>query len=79
MKTLKEKTVLVRARVPERRMREAEDILAKLGMKPSDAINMLMAQVELHQGLPFEMTLNREPVLSADEQAGEWTEAFGAY
>lgn len=72
--------MLVRARVPARRLQKAERILGKLGMKPSDAINMLMAQVELHQGLPFSLNLQREPLLlSADAQAEAWTEALGEY
>lgn len=72
--------MLVRARVPSKRLKRAERILSKLGMKPSDAINMLMAQVELHQGLPFNVSIQKEPLLlSADGQAEEWTEAFGEY
>ena len=74
-----EKSVLVRARVPAARMRNAETILGKLGLKPGDAINMLMAQVELHQGLPFDMTLEPGALLAADAQAVEWTEALGEY
>lgn len=80
MKTVTtEKTVLVRARVPFKRLQKAERILGKLGMKPSDAINMLMAQVELHQGLPFNVSIQREPLLSAEGQAEAWTEALGEY
>ena len=80
MKAATEKTMLVRARVPSQRLRRAERILSKLGMKPSDAINMLMAQVELHQGLPFMVNIQKEPLLlSADGQAEAWTEAFGEY
>jgi addiction module RelB/DinJ family antitoxin len=79
MKAMGQKTTLVRARVPSKRLRNAEEILGKLGLKPGDAINMLMAQVELHQGLPFDMTLSQGSLLTADAQGGEWTEAFGEY
>jgi addiction module RelB/DinJ family antitoxin len=79
MKALQEPSVLVRARVPARRLRNAEHILAKMGLKTSDAINILMAQVELRQGLPFDMFLGDQATLSADVQAGEWTEALGEY
>ncbi len=72
--------MLVRARVPSKRLQRAERILSKLGMKPSDAINMLMAQVELLQGLPFNVSLQKDPLLlSADGQAEAWTEALGEY
>jgi len=38
-----------------------------------------MAQIELHQGLPFDMSLPVGGTLAPEDQAGEWTEAFGAY
>lgn len=79
MKTTESKTVLVRARVPALRLRNAQRVLDKMGLKTSDAINVLMAQIELHQGLPFDMTLSTGGTLSSEDQAAEWTEAFGAY
>lgn len=51
-----ETTSLFRVRVPADRLREAEEILARLGMKPGDAFNMLLAQIEMRQALPFEVT-----------------------
>lgn len=74
-----ETTSLFRARVPADRLRKAEEILARLGMKPGDAFNMLLAQIELREGLPFEVT-TRPPVLqSSEQQAAEWQEALVAY
>ena len=73
-----ENTVLFRARVPAGRLQRAEEILARLGMKPGDAFNMLLAQIEMHNGVPFELTTPPR-LLSAREQAGAWTEALGAY
>ena len=40
---------------------------------------MLLAQIEIRQGLPFEVTAQVQPLLSSQEQATAWTEAFGAY
>ncbi|NCD23385.1 MAG: hypothetical protein EOL90_10670 [Spartobacteria bacterium] len=74
-----ESSVLVRARVPAKRLRNAEKILARLGMKPGDAVNLLFAQVELRRGLPFTVSLADAPLLSGERQGTEWTEAFGAY
>lgn len=74
-----EPTSLFRARVPAGRLREAEKILARLGMKPGDAFNMLLAQIELRQALPFEVTTRPPELLSTDRQAAEWQEALGAY
>ena len=79
MKTTREPALLVRARVPARRLRNAEKILARLGLKPGDAINLLLAQVELRQGLPFGVSLQAPPLVSSAEQAAAWTEALGAY
>lgn len=72
-------TTLFRARVPATRLRKVEKILARLGMKPSDAFNMMLAQIELREGLPFEVTTRPPQVLSTEQQASEWQEALGAY
>jgi hypothetical protein len=40
---------------------------------------MLLAQIEIRQGLPFEVNTQPKPLLSAEEQATVWTESFGAY
>lgn len=72
-------TSLFRVRVPEKRLRKAEKILARLGMKPCDAFNMLLAQIELREALPFEVTTRPPVVLDPEQQAAEWQEAFGAY
>ena len=74
-----ENTVLFRARVPADRLQRAEGILARLGMKPGDAINMLLAQIEMRDALPFEVTTRPPELLSAERQATEWQEVLGAY
>lgn len=68
-----------RTQVPVRRLRRAEKILRKLGLSPAEAANMLLAQIEIRKGLPFDVSLVSKPLLSADEQAAVWTEALGAY
>lgn len=72
-------TVIVRTRVPVRRLRRAERILHRLGLTAADAVNLLLAQIEIRQGLPFEVRMPPRPLLSAEDQASAWTEAFGAY
>jgi addiction module RelB/DinJ family antitoxin len=76
---MKESSILLRARVPEKRYRNAERILDRLGMNPGDAVNLLLAQIELRQGLPFDVSLTPGSLLSADQQAQAWTEALGEY
>lgn len=72
-------TAIVRTRVPARRLQRAERILHRLGLTPADAVNMLLAQIEIRQGLPFEVCTQPTPLLSVGEQAAAWTEALGAY
>ena len=72
-------TTLFRSRVPTERLRNAEKILDQLGLKPGDAFNILLAQIEIHKGLPFDVTTQVKTMLSAHEQAQAWTEALGAY
>lgn len=74
-----EPTSLFRARVSTTRLRKAEKVLSRLGMKPGDAFNMLLAQIEIRQGLPFEVTTRPPVILTAEQQATQWQEAFGAY
>ena len=76
---MKSASILLRARVPEERYRNAERILNRLGMNPGDAVNLLMAQIELRQGLPFEVALDPAGLLSPQQQADMWEEAFGEY
>ncbi|MBN8249043.1 MAG: type II toxin-antitoxin system RelB/DinJ family antitoxin [Verrucomicrobia bacterium] len=76
---MSESTTVLRTRVPVRRLQRAEKILGKLGLTPADAMNMLLAQIEIHRGLPFEVNAWPTPTLSAEAQAAEWTRALGAY
>lgn len=72
-------TTILSTTVPARRLQRAEKILRKLGLTPTDAVNMLLAQVELRQGLPFEVRVQSSPLLAAEEQSALWTETYGAY
>jgi addiction module RelB/DinJ family antitoxin len=76
---MSESIALVRTRVPARRLQRAEKILRKLGITPADAVNMLLAQIEIRQGLPLEVSAQVQPLFSAQEQPTAWTKAFGAY
>jgi addiction module RelB/DinJ family antitoxin len=73
------KTTTFRAKVPVARMRRADATLQKLGLNVEQVFNMLLAQIELHKGLPFAVSLNPKPLLSAEEQGEQWNEAYGPY
>jgi len=76
---MKEASIQLRARVPAQRYRNAERILNRLGMNPGDAVNLLLAQIELRQGLPFDVALEPASLLTPSQQANVWEEAFGEY
>lgn len=69
-------TILLRARVERRRAKAAEKILARLGLKPSDAVNMLYAQIEENQGLPFPVRLPSEQVPVKAETVKFWNTLY---
>lgn len=53
-------TSAVYARIDTNLKDSAESILAKLGISPSSAIQMLYSQIVLRSGIPFDLTLPRE-------------------
>ncbi len=72
-------TTLFRARVPVARLARVEKVLARLGMKPGDAFNLLLAQIELREELPFAVTTQPTKLLSDAAQAQAWTDQLGDY
>ncbi len=72
-------SVLFRARVPADRLKKAEKVFARLGMKTSDAFNIFLAQVELRKDMPFSITSKPEPLLTTAQQGQAWEEALGEY
>ena len=54
------KTAMVRARVEPKLKDEAEQILHNLGLSTTQAITLFYRQVELHEGLPFEVVIPNE-------------------
>jgi DNA-damage-inducible protein J len=51
------KTDTIRARVEPKLKAEAESILDRLGMNPSDAIRVFYKQVVMRKGLPFDLVI----------------------
>lgn len=64
------KTANVLARVEPEVKEQAETILGQLGIPASVAINMLYKQIIITRGLPFPLTLQREP-LARDEMTND--------
>ena len=51
------KTTTVRARIEPRLKKEAENLLEKLGLSATQAINLFYRQVTLRKGLPFDVVI----------------------
>jgi DNA-damage-inducible protein J len=72
LKMAKTKTVTVRLE-PELK-ENVEDILGELGLTTSQAIVLFYKQVQLHQGLPFEVRIpnevTREALADAEKRRG---------
>ncbi len=66
-------------RLSTKRLEGAGKVLAGLGLDHRSAIEMFLAQVERRKGIPFAVTLEPEPLLSAAEQAAVWTKSLDAY
>ena len=64
------KTEFIRARVEPELKAQAEEILSKLGLSPTDAITLFYVQVILHDGLPFAVRIPNKETIEAMRQAG---------
>lgn len=65
--------------VPQAKLKNANLVLEKLGLSAGDAFNLMLAQIEVRKRLPFAISLQPKPLLSAKEQADTWTQAYGTY
>jgi addiction module RelB/DinJ family antitoxin len=72
-------TTTFKAKVPNARLKKANAVLQKLGLNAGEAFNLMLAQIEIQKALPFAVSLQPRPLLSAEEQADEWTRTYGAY
>ena len=77
--TMSQAMTTFKTTVPQVRFEKASAVLQKLGLSAEDAVNLMLAQIEIQKGLPFAVSLQPKPLLTADEQGGEWTKAYGAY
>ena len=72
-------STLFRARVPSDRLKRAEKVFTRLGMKTGDAFNIFLAQVELRNDMPFTVTTSPERTVTTAQQGKIWENAFGEY
>lgn len=60
---------MVRARIQPKLKREAEGVFRKVGLSPSEAVNVFYRQVVLRNGIPFNVALPNEETKSAIQSA----------
>jgi DNA-damage-inducible protein J len=74
------KSEMIRARVEPGLKHEAEAVLKKLGITPTEAITMFYRQVRLYRGLPFPVRIPNAATRKALQAArrGEDMETFAS-
>ena len=65
------KTETIRARIEPELKHEVEDILSKLGINSTTAINIFYHQVKLKKGLPFDVNIPNEVTLKTLKESDE--------
>jgi len=75
------KTEMIRARVEPDLKHDAETVLKKLGMTPTEAITLFYRQVKLHRGLPFPVRIPNKATVRAlkEARAGKNLETFDSF
>lgn len=59
---------MIRARMEPGLKREAKDVLAEVGLSPTEAIRLFYRQVSIHKGLPFEVRVPNAETRAAMSQ-----------
>lgn len=67
------KTAMIRARVEPGLKTQAESVLKKLGITPTEAISVFYSQIKLRKGLPFDVKIPNKTTLKTfkDTDAGK--------
>ncbi|MEP7352157.1 MAG: type II toxin-antitoxin system RelB/DinJ family antitoxin [Acidobacteriota bacterium] len=60
---------MIHARLDPKLKKSAERILETLGMTTTEAIRLFLRQVEMHNGLPFPVSVPNEATLAAMQAA----------
>ncbi len=59
------KNAYINARVDKRVKDKAQKVLSKVGMTTTDAVNLFLHQIILHNGLPFEVRVPNKDTRAA--------------
>jgi len=72
------KTAAVHSRIQPEIKEQAEKILLRLGVSPTEAIRMFYTQITLRNGLPFDVSIPNDETIKAleDSRNGNHLERF---
>ncbi len=71
MPQITEKTLMVHARVDPKLKASAELVFSQIGITTTEAIRLFLKQVDLHQGLPFSVSIPNAETVAAMAEANE--------
>lgn len=76
-----DKTEQIQVRINPETKLAAEAVFAKLGIKPSEAVRMFYHQVELSQGIPFDVRIPNAETLEAmqETEISENSRSYGSF
>ena len=74
------KTAAVHSRIQPEIKEQAEGILQRLGLSPTEAIRMFYTQIALRNGLPFDVSIPNDETIKAleDSRSGRNLERFNS-
>ncbi len=74
------KTAAVHSRIQPEIKEQAEGVLHRLGLSPTEAIRMFYTQIVLRNGLPFDVSIPNDETIKAleDSRSGRNLERFNS-
>lgn len=63
------KTLMIHARIDPKLKKAAESVFSEIGISTTEAIRLFLKQVELHNGLPFPVSIPNEETIAAVAEA----------
>ena len=65
------KTRMIHARIDPKLQKSTARVFSKLGITTTEAIRLFLKQVELHEGLPFPITVPNAETIAAMTEAND--------
>jgi DNA-damage-inducible protein J len=62
------KSVMIHARIEPKVKQDVEKIFSKLGLTPSEAIQLYFRQIVIHRGLPFEIKIPDKKIRKTNDK-----------